>query len=291
MDGITELVREGQIHHTQVACSIRGPLVMVKSIQVPRMTTTELEEHLEWDMDQYMAADVTEIHWDYCIADSCHQEASGAMMSVLLVAAKKEAVVRRKELLQRAGLDPIVVDVDHLALSNMHAFNSGDGDPKGALLISASPSGIGMIVVDDGYPIYVRDVEVGRESYRTLYDQSCRNPLDGTLSIDGGYGAESQRILLNDIYREVSVEVRKTIDYCGQMVPHHPIERLYLCGGYAGLPSLAKTIEAEVSVPIEFLNPFKKLKPPPELHCPDDLQRIGSLAGVAIGLALRGMDG
>ena len=43
---------------------------MVKSIQVPMMTATELEEHLEWEMDQYIPADVSEIYWDYHIPNT-----------------------------------------------------------------------------------------------------------------------------------------------------------------------------------------------------------------------------
>jgi len=263
---------------------------MVKSIQVPIMTASELEEHLGWEMDQYIPSDVRDIYWDYHIPDRGHLEASEAMMSVLLVAAKKEAVHKRVELLQRSGLHPIVVDVDNLALSNMYAFNYEGCDPKRILLIHVSPSGVGMIVMNEGNPIFMREIEIGGDGYRDPMEHTARYPWIEKLSVDAAHSSDSPEILLKEVYREVSKEVKKTIEYCCDMVPPHQIQKLFLCGGYARLPGLAKTIEAEVNLPLEFIDPFKKLDVHPDLKGRESLQSFGLLGGVAIGLALRGIE-
>jgi len=289
-DALRGLVQESHIHQTHVACSIRGPSVMVKSIQVPMMTATELEEHLEWEMDQYIPADVSEIYWDYHIPNTCYQEDSKAMMSVLLVAARKKAVHKRTELLQRVGLDPMVMDVDVLALCNMYAFNYEDRGPKGALLINMSPCGVGMVVLSEGDPIYMREFEVGGEGFRDLLEQRFGNPLTERLDDDATNCSESQEVWLKEVYREVSREVKKTIEYCCDLSSPHQIEKLFLCGGYAGLPGLARTVEAEVNIPLEFISPFQKLEVLSGWKSRESLQRFGLLAGVAIGLAVRGID-
>ncbi|UCE63316.1 MAG: pilus assembly protein PilM [Nitrospirota bacterium] len=79
-DAIRELVREAHLLQINVACSIRGPSVMVKSIQVPIMTASELEEHLGWEMDQYIPSDVRDIYWDYHIPNRGHRKTPEAMM-------------------------------------------------------------------------------------------------------------------------------------------------------------------------------------------------------------------
>lgn len=289
-DAIRELVRESHLHQTRVACSIRGPSVMVKSIQVPIMTASELEEHLGWEMDQYIPSDVRDIYWDYHIPDHGHREASEVMMSVLLVAVKKEAVHKRVKLIQRSGLNPSVVDVDTLALSNMYAFNYEDGDPNRILLIHVSPSGVGMNVMNQGIPIFMREIEVGGDGYRDLMEHTVRNAQKEGLSVDAGSSSDSSEILLKEVYREVSKEVKKTIEYCCDMVPQHEIQKLFLCGGYAKVPGLAKTIEAEVNLPLEFMDPFKKLDGLSNLKGRESIQSLDLLGGVAIGLALRGID-
>ena len=68
-EAIRNLLQEGHIHQPHVACSIGGPSVMVKFIQVPMMKASELEEHLELELDQYIPADESEIYWDYHITE------------------------------------------------------------------------------------------------------------------------------------------------------------------------------------------------------------------------------
>ncbi len=287
-DAIRELVREGHLLQTNVACSIRGPSVMVKSIQVPLMTASELDEHLRWEMDQYIPSDVRDIYWDYHIPNLGHRNIPEAMMSVLLVAVKKETVHKRVELIQRSGLNPIVVDVDALALCNFYAFNYKHDGPHNILLIHVSPSGVGMSVMNEGVPVFMREIEVGGDGYRDLMEHTVRNSLKEKLCGDAAHSAESSEIRLKEVYREVSKEVNNTIEYCSDMDPPYSIQKLFLCGGYAGVPGFAKTLEAEVNLPLAFIDPCKKLDVHSNVEGRESIQRIDLLSGVAIGLALRG---
>ena len=288
---IRALFQDCRILQTQVACSIRGPSVMAKFIRVPLMTASELEEHLELEMDHYLPSDGSDIDWDYHIPDRRRSAAPGTMMAVLLVAAKKEAVRQRVKLLQRTGLEPTVVDVDNLALVNMYTYNYSDNEPKGGLLINVSPGGVGMIVMHNGHPAFMREIAVGGEGYRDLMEETWRNHLQGAPTDVVSPGSDSQERLLSEVYRDVSKEVKKTIEYCCDMVPQDGIQKLFLCGGYAGLPRLASAIGGEVNLPLEFIDPFKKIEVPPDLPGRESLQSVGLLAGVAMGLAIRGMDG
>jgi type IV pilus assembly protein PilM len=269
---------------------MRGPSVMVKSIQVPVMTALELEEHLGWEMDQYIPSDASDIYWDYHIVDPVRRETTEAIMSVLLVAVKKEAVHKRVELIQRSGLNPIVIDVDPLALSNMYAFNYEDGDFSRILLIQVSPSGVGMNVMNKGIPVFMREMEVGGERFRDLMEQTVGNPLEEKLTVHATPSPDFSEILLKEVYGEVSREVKKTIEYCSDMVPPQQIQKLFLGGGYARIPGLATTIEAEVDLPLEFIHPFKKLGVHSSLKGGELIQSFDLLGGVAIGLALRGIN-
>ena len=263
---------------------------MVKSIQVPIMTASELEEHLGWEMDQYIPSDVRDIYWDYHIPNRGYLDTSELMMSVLLVAVKKETVHKRVELIRRSGLNPIVVDVDTLALSNLYAFNYEDEDPHRILLIHVSPSGLGMSVMNAGVPILMREMAIGGDGYRDLMEHIVRSPQQETPCGDAAYSSDSIDIRLKEVYEEVSKEVKNTIEYCCDMNPTHPIQKLFLCGGYSGVPGLAKTIEAEVNLPLQFIDPLKKLDVYSNFKGRESIRSFDLLSGVAIGLALRGID-
>ena len=287
-DAIRDLVREGHLLQTKVACSIRGPSVMVKSIQVPIMTASELDEHLRLEMDQYIPSDVREIYWDYQIANLWHRKTSEEMMSVLLVAVKKDSVHKLVELIQRSGLNPVIVDVDTLALSNLYAFNYENDGPHNILLIQLSPSGVGMSVMNQGFPIFMREFEVGGDGYRDLMEHTIRNSLKEKQCGGVVHSSESSEIRLKKVYGEVSKEVNNTIAFCCDMDPPLKIQKLFLCGGYAGAPGFTKTLEAEVNLPLEFIDPWKKLEGHPNLMDRELIQSVDLLSGVAIGLALRG---
>lgn len=290
VEAIRELVREGCLHQEQVACSMRGPSVMIKTIQVPLMTESELVEHLGWEMDQYIPSNVKDIHWDFHIADGGNLETAEGLMSVLLVAVKKETVQKRVGLIRRSGLNPVVVDVDTIALSNMYAFNYRDSDQKKILLIHVSPSGVDMNVISEGVPVFMREIEVGEERLRNLMEPRGKNLLIEKPVIDVADSSDCSDSVLKAVLRDISKEVKKTIEYCCDVVPSLQIQKLFLGGGYARVPSLAETIEAEVNLPLEFIDPLRKINVPSNFEGRESIQNFDLFGGVAIGLALRGVD-
>ena len=287
---IRSLFRETGMDDTQVACSIRGPAVMVKSIQVPTMNVTELEEHIALEVDQYLPSDLTELYWDYHIQNFGEKTGTTPTMSVLLVAAKKEEVHKRVNILQNAGLDPLVVDVDALALSNMFSLNYHDQAQNGALLISISPSGLGMVLMYEKTPLYLREVSIGGDGYRELFEERLRvlTNYNGIAEIESCY-TRSQEILLKEVCTGIKQEVKKTIEFCSDTILDHQIETVFLCGGYAGVPGLVEHLEAEVKLPVEMVDPFRTLEFSTGLSPFPSLRNMTSVAGVAVGLALRGI--
>ena len=287
---IRSLFREIGIQDTQVACSIRGPAVMVKPIQVPSMSETELEEHMALEVDRYVPTDVTELFWDYHIQNAGEKTGITPTMSVLLVAAKKEEVHKRIHSLQNAGLDPVVVDVDALALTNMFTLNYPDKAQSGALLVSISPTGLGMVLVYEQDPRYLREVSIGGDGYRHLLQESVRvDTLKNELGEIEASSPPSQEILFNEVCADIKEEVTRTIEYCSDTILDHPIDTVFLSGGYEWLPGLVEYLQTELNMPVEIVDPFRKLEVSAGLSPFPSMHRVTSGAGVAVGLALRGV--
>ena len=83
--------------------------------------------------------------------------------------------------------------------------------------------------------------------------------------------------------------MKKTIEYCRDTILDHPIETVFLCGGYAWLPGLVEHLETEVNMPVEIVDPFRTLEMSVGLSPSPSLNNVTSVAGVAVGLALRGV--
>ena len=102
----------------------------------------ELERTIEEEAEQYIPFDISEVNLDFDIL-GIEEESSSAgegeakdnssQMQVMLVAAKKDIVEDYINLVQMAGLNIAVLDVDAFALQN--AFEVSMADMKGCYAI------------------------------------------------------------------------------------------------------------------------------------------------------------
>src|SRR5262245_41116310 len=117
VQAVQELMNELKIKSKEVAIGVSGHSVIIKKIQMPRMSQEELEESIQWEAEQYIPFDVKDVNIDTQILDSGANDATG-QMDVLLVAAKKDMINDYTTVVSEAGLAPVVVDVDAFAVQN-----------------------------------------------------------------------------------------------------------------------------------------------------------------------------
>ena len=106
VEAITELLTMEKIKNRDVATSVSGHSVIVKKIKLPQMTEEELEESIQWEAEQYIPFDITDVNLDVQILGLDEQNVG--QMEVLLVAAKKDMINDHISVLMEAGLNPQV---------------------------------------------------------------------------------------------------------------------------------------------------------------------------------------
>jgi type IV pilus assembly protein PilM len=117
---IQQLFKSYGIKSSNVAVSIGGYSVIVKKITVQTMAEEQLQETIHFEAEQYIPFDVSDVNLDFQILGE--NESNPNQMNVFLVAAKKEMVNDYINLVNLAGLNPCIVDVEAFALQN--AFES-----------------------------------------------------------------------------------------------------------------------------------------------------------------------
>ena len=164
-------------------------------------------------------------------------------------------------MVKQVGLYPVVVDVDSLALANMYDLNYDDLVEEPVLLVNLGPRGLNMIAVGIPEGLYLRDAAL--------------------------VGEWSEYVYLEEMYREITSEIQRTLDFSRPYQAGQGIHRVGLSGGYAHLPGLVDCLSSRLKMPVEIIDPFKKLTIAPSALDQMGLESLGSLAGVAVGLALR----
>src|SRR5437762_3371206 len=89
-DSIKKLYLNAKFRPKAVATGVSGHSVIVKRVVVPAATPNDLEASIQFDAEQYIPFDISEVNLDYQVVGPGITAADEAGMEVVLVAAKKD---------------------------------------------------------------------------------------------------------------------------------------------------------------------------------------------------------
>src|SRR5690349_23802872 len=112
---VRTIVENAGLKKKEVIAAVGGHDVIVKKIPMDRMSENDAREVIRWEAEQHVPFDMENVQLDFQILDPV---GDSPQMSVLLVAAKRELIENRMNLLSDAGLDPVMIDVEAFALHN-----------------------------------------------------------------------------------------------------------------------------------------------------------------------------
>ena len=294
VQAVQELMNELKIKGKEVAIGVSGHSVIIKKIQMPRMSQEELEESIQWEAEQYIPFDVKDVNIDTQILDSGANDATG-QMDVLLVAAKKDMINDYTTVVSESGLQPVVVDVDAFAVQNMFATNYDIPDKETVVLINAGASVVNINIISNGITVFTRDVTIGGNQFteeiqkqlNVSYEEAEALKIGGTRGdADAVVPQEVERVLMG-VAEQVAGEIQRSLDFYAGTAADANFSKVFLSGGTAKIPALFKTIESRVGVPVEILNPFRKIDVDNRKFDPAFIMEVAPMAAVAVGLALR----
>lgn len=294
VQALQELMAELKVKGKEVAIGVSGHSVIIKKIQMPRMTQEELEESIQWEAEQYIPFDVKDVNIDTQILDGDGDDATG-QMDVLLVAAKKDMINDYTTVVAEAGLAPVVVDVDAFAVQNMFSVNYELPEQETVVLINAGASVVNINIIANGVTVFTRDVTIGGNQFteeiqkqlNVSYEEAEALKIGGNRAdADAVVPQEVERVLSN-VAEQVAGEIQRSLDFYAGTAADANFSKVFLSGGTAKIPALFKTIEARVGVPVEILNPFRKIDVDNRKFDPAFIMDVAPMAAVAVGLALR----
>ena len=295
VDAIQELMAaQGVKKGREAAIAVSGHSVIIKKISMPVMTREELEESIQWEAEQYIPFDISEVNIDVEILRPEGNEAG--QMDVLLVAAKKDMISDYTSVVSEAGLSPVVVDVDAFAVQN--AYESAYGLPPGetVVLVNVGASVININVVSDGTSVFTRDVSMGGNQVTEDIQKQLNVSYDEAeaLKLGGEVGADADSVVPQEVERviqqvseQMAGEIQRSLDFFAATSADSQFSRILLAGGSAKIPALFKAIEQRAGVPVEVLNPFKGIEIDERRFDPNYINEVAPMSAVVLGLGLR----
>lgn len=292
---LRSLWRQVRFSTKRVALGVANQRVVVRQVDLPWMPPAEMRASLV-----YQVADVVPMPVDQAILDfhalAELTDADGLRQSrILLVAAAKEMVGNAVESATRAGLTPVLVDLNAFALLRSVVGRDLLGLATEAEAVVDVGANVTNIVVHcGGVPRFVRILIMGGADVTDAVAERMGVPMTEAESVKQSMGlpepgqppghpgvraCESAAMAWVD-------EVRGSLDYYSAQPESLRVARIVLSGGAGRLPGLARRLSAATRIPVVPADPMSGLKMGRTGLTDEQLAYIGPLASVPVGLAL-----
>jgi type IV pilus assembly protein PilM len=290
---IRNLVNNLNIKDRAVATSISGYAVMIKKIEVPAMSEDELDQSMHQELGQYIPYNIKDVHVDYQILGAAPDRPSN--MEVLLVAAKKEAVEDYVKVVNLAGIEVGIVDIDFFALSNAYEMSYGVIPNETVALVDAGANKTSINVLHSGVPVFTRDISLGGAHITLELQNRFGLPFDQAERIK--LGESQERISARDVEETVfhaaktwSTEIKRALDFFNATYRDTKIDRILLSGGSSRLQGFDRLLNKETGLIVEIFNPLKRVDYDAKSFDAEYVDHLGPQMAICLGLAFRKAD-
>jgi len=323
---LKNLLAQHRITTRQAVTAVPNQSAVTRNIMVPRMERKELQDAIKWEAERYIPYPIDEVALDFDLLDDPANIPEDGQMEVVIAAAPSEAVARVVEVLQLAGLDPVVIDLksfavlralrgnllgEHLTKSTLTGSNYTEaGEVALVLEIGASSSVISLVRGDR--VLMARNIGVAADDFTTALQKAFDLDFSAAEEIKVGYATattptEDEEDLLNfDLSREqysparvfevirpvlgdLITEIRRSLEFYRVQSGDVVIDRTFLAGGGAKMRGLAAAISDALGFRVEVASPWLTVQTDLSGMDTGYLQANAPEFTVPLGLALRGV--
>lgn len=292
IERLKELAKMACCQGRGVVASLSGQSVMIKKTPVAEMEEHEMREAIRDEAGKYFPFDnMEEVNFDFqIIGENAHNP---HLLDVVIVAAKKEVVESYVEVIERAGMKLLILDVDAFALETMYEQNYDYEEGDIAALINVGASITCINVVKNGTSIFTRDFSLGgnaiTEALQSRYGLSFEEAE--RLKISGPRNVTSQEEFAQALLiaaEPVVLEIERSVNYFHSTYEENEeIKEVLLSGGGVLVPGFVAEVSDRLRIPVELANPFQTIGVQKHLMGRGDFQQSVPRLAVVTGLALR----
>ncbi|HMM21362.1 MAG TPA: type IV pilus assembly protein PilM [Selenomonadales bacterium] len=251
-------------HARHAVLSVGGRTVFVREVPFPRLAPDELSEAIKWEIPKYVPYEPDSYEFDYAITG---QDARTGDLRVLVVAAPKQVVRGLVQVARRAGLQPVAVDIEPLAV-----YRTLTG-AENALIVNIGATSTQLALFQQGNPVFTRVVPISGGRISPALSEVA-SAAAGKTGNPAGFA------------EEIGQEIRRTAQFLSRQNNQTLIEKLVVTG-VANVAGLARQLEQTTELPVIGHNPLAYMDLRPSI-APGYAEDMGPQLAVAVGLAMRG---
>lgn len=276
------------------AVAVAASHVIGKTITMPTgLSDAQLESQIELEADHYIPYPLDEVNLDFEVLGP--SETNPSEDDVLIAACRKEVVDDYIAVIERAGLEPTVVDVESYAMQGAYTLIArdmpGGGMEKTVAVLDFGATTTHVNVMHNNRSVYTRDHAFGgrqlTEEIQRRYGLSYEEA--GLAKKVGGLPDNYQTDILHPFMEAMCQETMRALQFFYSSSPFNSVDQILLAGGCAQIPGIDELIASRTGVSTSVANPFTSMSLSSRIK-PQTLANDAPSLMVACGLALRSFD-
>ncbi len=292
VEAINRLDAVLNVKNDNYGTSLSGHSVIIKKINLPRMTESELAESIRWEAEQYVPFDINDVNLDYVVLEG----GSGDGMDVLLVAVKKDKIAEYTGVISQAGKTAALVDVDAFAVQNAYEINYPLTPGRVVALVNIGASVTNVNVLSGTNSIFWRDISFGGNQYTDALQKEYNLSFEQAEALKRGEKVGEHTLattlpILQSVSQDLAQELQKTFDFFTATTATEKIDEIVLSGGSARVINLDSQLKDRFGIPVEIMNPFRQIQTSGSGVSEEWLSDQAPRLAIAVGLASRQVGG
>ena len=288
---LRRLVKNSGARTKNVAVALPSSAVITKKLTIPAgLPDMEMEIQVENEAAQYIPFPLEEVSLDFC--DMGPSAVTPGSVDVLMAAARRERVEALQDVLESAGLKPVVVDVSsyatRLALGRVIDLQAKTAPGMLSVLFRLGATVTTMQVLRGQDLVFERDQSLGGKQLTEKISEHYGLPVaEAELKkCNGSLAHDYESRLLIPYVESLVQELVRALQFFFNSSQYNKVNQVLLAGGSALLPGLPLALSSRVQVPCVVVNPFEGMTLGASLERKRVLQEAPIYLG-ACGLALR----
>jgi type IV pilus assembly protein PilM len=284
---IKQLVKETGAKSDQVNIALPEAQVFTRVIEVPQLSSRELNSAIQWEAEQYIPLPLDQVNLDFTILQDAKTTGNGKMQ-VLLVAAPKALIERYMTIIELSELVPIAAETEIIA--SARAIYTSVVNLKNYMIVSMGAQTTDMSILHNGILVFTRSISAGGEALTRALTQSLEFNSVQAEEYKKTYGLNKEVlegklvVSMEPIMVSIINEMKRAIAFFGERYPNEQIDAVIINGGSSKLPGIVSYIAQAVNIETQIANPWIGIQKEARFAV---LDSEGPTFAVAVGLSLR----
>jgi len=301
-EAVAALFKRAKVPKKRVVVGTANQRVIVRQVDVPQMSESELKEALPFQVQDAIPIPVDEAVLDFVPVEEFVTPDGDPMLSILVIAAQSDMVDGITRVANAAGIVPVAIDLQPFGLVRSIVgadVGIAESGPTGIVDIGGSLTQI--ILVRGGVVRFVRLLPRGGDDFTTALTSELgmgredaeetkrRVGIDPTGFGDGESAADQARRILTRQADAFIDEVRGTVNYHLSQSGDPEMSRLIVAGNGARLPHLANRLGRALGTAVEPARILEQVDVGRVQLTEEQLSAAQPVLPTAVGLAMWGM--